>query len=101
MDIKTLYDANINNITTAKNAFDKLYSAFSQHVENWQHEVTDRLANSHWTGTASDHAQARIRFLGTELQSAKQELDFVGKALAKAAEQFAQAQAHLVYAQCR
>ncbi|MGW3045630.1 alpha/beta hydrolase [Kitasatospora sp. NPDC001159] len=98
MDIKTLYDANINNITTAKNAFDKLYSAFSQHVENWQHEVTDRLANSHWTGTASDHAQARIRFLGTELQSAKQELDFVSKALAKAAEQFALAQAHLVYA---
>ncbi|MFE7593757.1 alpha/beta hydrolase [Kitasatospora sp. NPDC057512] len=98
MDIKTLYDANINNITIAKNAFDRLYSAFGQHVESWQHEVADRLANSHWTGTASDHAQARIRFLGTELQSAKQELDLIGKALAKAAEQFALAQAHLVYA---
>ncbi|MFJ9845379.1 alpha/beta hydrolase [Kitasatospora sp. NPDC101155] len=98
MDIKTLYDANINNITIAKNAFDKLYSAFGQHMENWQHEVADRLANSHWTGTASDHAQARIRFLGTELQSAHTELDLVSKALAKAAEQFALAQAHLVYA---
>ncbi|MER7579727.1 alpha/beta hydrolase, partial [Kitasatospora sp. NPDC097691] len=75
-----------------------LYSAFNRHIESWQHEVADRLANSHWTGTASDHAQARIRFLGTELQSAKQELDLVGKALAKAAEQFALAQAHLVYA---
>ncbi|MFG2848929.1 alpha/beta hydrolase [Kitasatospora sp. NPDC048296] len=98
MDIKTLYDANINNITIAKNAFDKLYSAFGQHIESWQHEVADRLTNSHWTGTASDHAQARIRFLGTELQSAHSELDFVSKALAKAAEQFALAQSHLVYA---
>ncbi|MFG2847788.1 alpha/beta hydrolase [Kitasatospora sp. NPDC048296] len=98
MDIKTLYDANINNITIAKNAFDKLYSAFGQHIESWQHDVVDRLTNSHWTGTASDHAHARIQFLGTELQSAHSELDFVSKALAKAAEQFALAQAHLVYA---
>ncbi|MEU9041071.1 MULTISPECIES: alpha/beta hydrolase [unclassified Kitasatospora] len=98
MDIKTLYDADINDITIAKNAFDKLYSAFGQHIESWQHEVVDRLANSQWSGTASDHAQARIRFLGTELQSAHSELDFVGKALAKAAEQFALAQSHLVYA---
>ncbi|MFE5584056.1 alpha/beta hydrolase [Kitasatospora sp. NPDC056531] len=57
-----------------------------------------RPGSAHWTGTASDHAQARIRFLGTELQSAHSELDFVSKALAKAAEQFALAQAHLVYA---
>ncbi|WP_051831054.1 MULTISPECIES: alpha/beta hydrolase [Streptomyces] len=98
MDIKTLYDANVINITIAKNAFDTLYSAFGRHIESWQHEVADRLTNSHWTGTASDHAQARIRFLGTELQSAHSELDLVGKALAKAAEQFALAQSHLVYA---
>ncbi|MEU4113553.1 alpha/beta hydrolase [Kitasatospora sp. NPDC028055] len=98
MNIKTLYDANINNITIAKNAFDKLYSAFGQHIESWQHEVVDRLTNSHWTGTAADHAHARIQFLGTELQSAHSELDFVSKALAKAAEQFALAQAHLIYA---
>ncbi|MEU9043696.1 MULTISPECIES: alpha/beta hydrolase [unclassified Kitasatospora] len=98
MDIKTLYDADIINITIAKNAFDTLYSAFGRHIESWQHEVADRLTNSHWTGTASDHAQARIRFLGTELQSAHSELDLVGKALATAAEQFALAQSHLVYA---
>ncbi|MFD0278064.1 alpha/beta hydrolase [Kitasatospora sp. NPDC127111] len=98
MDIKTLYDANIINITIAKNAFDKLYSAFGQHVDSWQHDVVDRLNHSQWTGTASDHAHARIQFLGTELQSARQELGFVSKALAKAAEQFALAQAHLVYA---
>ncbi|MFF7994743.1 alpha/beta hydrolase [Kitasatospora xanthocidica] len=98
MDIKTLYDANINNITIAKNAFDTLYSAFGRHIESWQHEVADRLTNSHWTGTAANHAQARIQLLGTELQSAHSELDFVSKALAKAAEQFALAQAHLVYA---
>ncbi|WP_052707332.1 alpha/beta hydrolase [Streptomyces rubellomurinus] len=91
MDIKTLYDANINNITNAKNAFDKLYTAFGQHVESWQHEVADRLAHSHWTGTAADRAHARIRLLGAELQSAKQELDLVSKALAKA-------QSHLVNA---
>ncbi|MFJ9454251.1 alpha/beta hydrolase [Kitasatospora sp. NPDC101447] len=98
MDIKTLYDANVINITIAKNAFDALYSAFGRHIESWQHEVADRLANSHWTGTASDHAQARIRFLGTELQSAHTELDLISKALADAAEGIAAAQAHLISA---
>ncbi|MER7770450.1 alpha/beta hydrolase [Kitasatospora sp. NPDC096140] len=98
MDIKTLYDADVINITIAKNAFDALYSAFGRHIESWQHEVADRLANSHWTGTASDHAQARIRFLGTELQSAHTELDLISKALADAAEGFAAAQAHLISA---
>ncbi|MGW4890913.1 alpha/beta hydrolase [Kitasatospora sp. NPDC004240] len=96
MDIKTLYDANVINIITAKNAFDALHSAFGRHIESWQHEVSDRLVNSHWTGTASDHAQARIRFLGTELQSAKQELGLVSKALQDAFDGFAAAQAHLI-----
>ncbi|GAB7185273.1 hypothetical protein ATKI12_5104 [Kitasatospora sp. Ki12] len=98
MDIKTLYDANINNITTAKNAFDALYSALGQHIESWQHEVVDRLNHSGWTGTAAGHANTRIQFLGTELQSAKQELDLVSKALADAAEGIAAAQAHLISA---
>ncbi|MEV7773083.1 alpha/beta hydrolase [Kitasatospora sp. NPDC086791] len=98
MDIKTLYDANINNITVAKNAYDALFTAFGQHIESWQHEVVDRLTNSHWTGTASGHAHARIQFLGTELQAAKQELGLISKALSDAAEGIAAAQSHLISA---
>ncbi|MFE5582099.1 alpha/beta hydrolase [Kitasatospora sp. NPDC056531] len=98
MDIKTLYDANINNITIAKNAYDKLFSAFGQHIESWQHDVVDRLGHSEWTGTAAGHANTRIQSLGTELQAAKQELGLVSKVLADAAEGIAAAQAHLISA---
>ncbi|MFD8705627.1 alpha/beta hydrolase [Kitasatospora sp. NPDC059648] len=98
MDIKTLYDANINNITVAKNAYDTLFSAFGQHIENWQHEVVDRLGHSEWTGTAAGHANTRIQFLGNELQAAKQELGLISKALADAAEGIAAAQSHLISA---
>ncbi|MER7672386.1 alpha/beta hydrolase [Kitasatospora sp. NPDC096128] len=98
MDIKTLYDANINNITIAKNAYDALYSAFGQHIESWQHDVVDRLGHSEWTGTAAGHANTRIQFLSTELQAAKQELGLISKALADAAEGIAAAQSHLISA---
>ncbi|MFF2080928.1 alpha/beta hydrolase [Kitasatospora sp. NPDC058162] len=98
MDIKTLYDANINNITVAKNAYDTLYSAFGQHIENWQHDVVDRLGHSEWTGTAAGHANTRIQFLGNELQAAKQELGLISKALTDAAEGIAAAQSHLISA---
>ncbi|WP_395293971.1 alpha/beta hydrolase [Kitasatospora hibisci] len=98
MDIATLYNANINNIAIAKNAFDALATAFGQHVEAWQHEVADRLGASHWTGPTSDTAQGRIKDLGGELQAARQELSFVSKALDNAAEQFALAQSHLISA---
>ncbi|GAB7181702.1 hypothetical protein ATKI12_1533 [Kitasatospora sp. Ki12] len=98
MDIKTLYDANINNITVAKNAYDALFTAFGQHIESWDHDVVNRLTNSHWTGTASGHAHARIQFLGTELQAAKQELGLISKALSDAAEGIAAAQSHLITA---
>ncbi|MGW2378184.1 hypothetical protein [Kitasatospora sp. NPDC001683] len=47
--------------------------AFGQHIENWQHEVVDRLGHSEWTGTAAGHANTRIQFLGNELQAAKQD----------------------------
>ncbi|MEV7598454.1 alpha/beta hydrolase [Kitasatospora sp. NPDC089797] len=98
MDIKTLYDADINNLTTAKNAYDTLFSAFGRHIENWQHEVVDRLGHSEWTGTAAGHAGTRIQSLGTELQAAKQELGLISKALSDAAEGIAAAQAHLISA---
>ncbi|MFF2951916.1 alpha/beta hydrolase [Kitasatospora sp. NPDC057965] len=98
MDITSLYNANINNITTAKNAFDALAKAFGQHVEAWKHEVADRLSASHWTGPTSNVAQGRVADLGGELQAARQELSFVSKALANAAEQFALAQSHLISA---
>ncbi|MFF8773210.1 hypothetical protein [Kitasatospora sp. NPDC015120] len=98
MDVTSLYNANINNITIAKNAFDALATAFGQHMEAWKHEVTDRLSASHWTGPTSTVAQGRVADLGSELQAARQELSFVSKALASAAEQFALAQSHLISA---
>ncbi|MFG2904487.1 alpha/beta hydrolase [Kitasatospora sp. NPDC048286] len=96
MDIATLKNANINNITTAKNSYDILITAFGQHAESWQHEVVDRLGSSQWTGTSADNATAEIKSLATKLQNAKQELSFVSRALAEAAEGFAAAQAHLI-----
>ncbi|RKT09571.1 alpha/beta hydrolase family protein [Streptomyces sp. 1114.5] len=98
MDIKTLYDADFIYLTSAKTAFDTLSTAFGQHVESWQLEVVKRLNNSQWTGTASDHAKARIQLLENELQAAKQELGLVSTALRDASEGFAAAQAHLVNA---
>ncbi|MFF3113913.1 alpha/beta hydrolase [Kitasatospora sp. NPDC057904] len=98
MDIATLYNANLNNIITAKTAIDTLFSAFGKHMESWQHEVADKLSVSHWTGSTSVTAQGRIGDFGGELQAAHQELSFVSKALANAAEQFALAQSHLVNA---
>ncbi|MEE1821756.1 alpha/beta hydrolase [Streptomyces sp. BE20] len=98
MDIAGLYNANLNNITTAKNAFDALATAFGQHVEAWQHEVADRLGASHWTGPTSAVAQGRVKDLGGQLRAARQELTFVSKALANAVEQFALAQSHLISA---
>ncbi|MFD7454704.1 alpha/beta hydrolase [Kitasatospora sp. NPDC059827] len=98
MDIKTLHDADVIGITSAKNAFDTLATAFGQHIENWQHEVVDRLNHSEWTGTAAGHANTRIQDLGTELQAAKQELGLVSRALQDAYDGFAAAQAHLINA---
>ncbi|MET8701830.1 alpha/beta hydrolase [Kitasatospora sp. NPDC004723] len=98
MDITSLYNANINNITTAKNAFDTLAKAFGQHVDAWQHEVADRLSASQWTGPSSAKAHGRIADLGGQLRAARQEISFVSKALANAAEQFALAQSHLISA---
>ena len=98
MDIKTLHDADIIGISTAKSAFDTLATAFGQHIESWQHDVVDRLGHSEWTGTAAGHANTRISNLGTELQSAKQELGLVSRALQDAYDGFAAAQAHLISA---
>ncbi|MER7752787.1 alpha/beta hydrolase [Kitasatospora sp. NPDC097643] len=98
MDIKTLHDADFINLITAKTAFDTLATAFGQHVENWQHEVVDRLNHSQWTGTAASHAQARIQLLENELQAAQQEIGLVSRALNDASEGFAAAQAHLISA---
>ncbi|MBO1416572.1 alpha/beta hydrolase [Streptomyces sp. FH025] len=96
MDIKTLHDADLARLTTARTAFDTLATAFGQHLESWQHDVVDRLDRSRWTGTAAGHAQARIRLLQNELQAAHQEIGLVGRALHDAAEGFAAAQAHLL-----
>ncbi|MFH9349938.1 alpha/beta hydrolase [Kitasatospora sp. NPDC017646] len=98
MDIKTLHDADVISISTAKSAFDTLATAFGQHIESWQHDVVDRLSHSEWTGTAAGHANTRISTLGTELQSAKQELGLVSRALQDAYDGFAAAQAHLISA---
>ncbi|MBP0451142.1 hypothetical protein J5Y04_16570 [Kitasatospora sp. RG8] len=98
MDIATLKNANINNITTAKSAYDTLITAFGQHVESWQHEVVDRLGLSVWTGSSADSAGAEFTAITTKLRNAKQELSFVSRALADAAEGFAAAQAHLISA---
>ena len=98
MDIKTLHDADIIGISTAKSAFDTLATAFGQHIESWQHDVVDRLGHSEWTGTAAGHANTRISNLGTELQAAKQELGLVSRALQDAYDGFAAAQAHLISA---
>ncbi|MFF2080932.1 alpha/beta hydrolase [Kitasatospora sp. NPDC058162] len=98
MDIKTLQGADVIGITTAKNAFDTLATAFGQHIENWQHEVVDRLNHSEWTGTAAGHANTRIQFLQNELQAAKQELALVSRALQDAYDGFAAAQSHLINA---
>ncbi|MFD8705624.1 alpha/beta hydrolase [Kitasatospora sp. NPDC059648] len=98
MDIKTLHDADVISISTAKSAFDTLATAFGQHIESWQHDVVDRLGHSEWTGTAAGHANTRISNLGTELQAAKQELGLVSRALQDAYDGFAAAQAHLISA---
>ncbi|MFJ2188602.1 alpha/beta hydrolase [Kitasatospora sp. NPDC087861] len=98
MDIKTLHDADVIGITTAKNAFDTLATAFGQHKDNWQSEVVDRLNRSQWTGTAAGHAQARIQLLENELQAAQQEIGLVSRALQDAYDGFAAAQAHLISA---
>ncbi|MFE5582481.1 alpha/beta hydrolase [Kitasatospora sp. NPDC056531] len=98
MDIKTLHDADVIGITTAKTAFDTLATAFGQHVENWQHEVIDRLSHSEWTGTAAGHANTRIQTLHNELQAAQQEIGLVSRALQDAYDGFAAAQAHLISA---
>ncbi|MBP0453839.1 hypothetical protein J5Y04_30495 [Kitasatospora sp. RG8] len=98
MDIKTLYDADVIGIITAKNAFDTLATAFGQHKDNWQTEVIDRLNRSQWTGTAAGHAQARIQLLENELQAAQQEIGLVSRALQDAYDAFAAAQSHLISA---
>ncbi|MFH9349935.1 alpha/beta hydrolase [Kitasatospora sp. NPDC017646] len=98
MDIKTLHDAGFGNLTTAKTAFDTLATAFGQHVENWQHDVVDRLNHSEWTGTAAGHATTRIQTLHDELHAAQQEIGLISRALHDAAEGFAAAQAHLISA---
>ncbi|MFE6054441.1 alpha/beta hydrolase [Kitasatospora sp. NPDC056446] len=98
MDIKTLHDADVIGITTAKNAFDTLATAFGQHKDNWQSEVVDRLNRSQWTGTAASHAQARIQLLENELQAAQSEIGLVSRALQDAYDGFAAAQSHLVSA---
>ncbi|MFI9330066.1 alpha/beta hydrolase [Kitasatospora sp. NPDC052868] len=98
MDITTLKNANINNITTAKNAYDTLITAFGQHIDSWQHEVVDRLGLSVWTGSSADSAGAEFTAITTKLRNAKQELSFVSRTLADAAEGFAAAQAHLISA---
>ncbi|MER7772477.1 alpha/beta hydrolase [Kitasatospora sp. NPDC096140] len=98
MDIATLRNADINGITTAGAAYDALVTALGRHAESWQHEVADRLGAAQWTGTAAENATAEIQAIGTELRLAAQELSFVSRALAEAAEGFAAAQAHLVNA---
>ncbi|MER7672393.1 alpha/beta hydrolase [Kitasatospora sp. NPDC096128] len=98
MDIKTLHDADFCNLAIAKTAFDTLSTAFGQHVENWQHDVVDRLNNSQWTGTAGGHAQTRIKSLHDELVAAHQEIGLISRALHDASEGFAAAQAHLISA---
>ncbi|MFI6154214.1 alpha/beta hydrolase [Kitasatospora sp. NPDC051170] len=98
MDIKTLHDADIIGITTAKTAFDTLATAFVQHKDNWQSEVINRLNRSQWTGTAAGHAQTRIQLLENELQAAQQEIGLVSKALQDAYDGFAAAQSHLISA---
>ncbi|MET8622290.1 alpha/beta hydrolase [Kitasatospora sp. NPDC004669] len=98
MDIKTLHDADIIGITTAKNAFDTLATAFGQHVENWQTQVVNRLHNSQWTGTAADHANTRMQNLENELKAAQQEIGLVSRALQDAYAGFAAAQSHLISA---
>ncbi|AUY50826.1 alpha/beta hydrolase [Streptomyces sp. CB01881] len=98
MDIKTLHDADVIGIITAKNAFDTLATAFGQHKDNWQTEVIDRLNRSQWTGTAAGHAQARIQLLENELQAAQQEIGLVSRALQDAYDGFAAAQSHLISA---
>ncbi|MEV7026785.1 alpha/beta hydrolase [Kitasatospora sp. NPDC093558] len=98
MDIKTLHDADVIGITTAKTAFDTLATAFGQHVENWQHEVVDRLSHSEWTGATAGHANTRIQTLHSELQAAQQEIGLVSRALQDAYDSFAAAQAHLISA---
>ncbi|MEV7598451.1 hypothetical protein AB0O91_13835, partial [Kitasatospora sp. NPDC089797] len=98
MDIKTLHDADIIGISTAKSAFDTLATAFGGHVENWQHEVVDRLHNSQWSGTAADHATTRMQNLHDELHAAQQEIGLVSRALQDAYDGFAAAQSHLISA---
>ncbi|MEV7596378.1 alpha/beta hydrolase [Kitasatospora sp. NPDC089797] len=98
MDIKTLHDADFCNLAIAKTAFDTLSTAFGGHVENWQHEVVDRLHNSQWSGTAADHATTRIQNLHDELHAAQQEIALISRALQDAGEGFAAAQAHLISA---
>ncbi|MBD0693844.1 alpha/beta hydrolase [Streptomyces sp. CBMA123] len=98
MDIKTLHDADFCNLAIAKTAFDTLATAFGQHVENWQHEVVDRLHNSQWSGTAADHATTRIQSLHDELHAAQQEIGLISRALQDGSEGFAAAQAHLLSA---
>ncbi|MFI9157748.1 hypothetical protein [Kitasatospora aureofaciens] len=55
MDIKTLHDADIIGISTAKSAFDTLATAFGQHIENSQGELIyehiNRPGKQAWFGT--------------------------------------------------
>ncbi|MFI6151544.1 alpha/beta hydrolase [Kitasatospora sp. NPDC051170] len=98
MDIATLKNANLNNITTAKTAYDTLITAFGQHSESWQHDVANRLGLYVWNGVGAEGAAAEITTITTKLENAKKELSFISRALADAAEGFAAAQSHLISA---
>ncbi|MCX5213670.1 alpha/beta hydrolase family protein [Kitasatospora sp. NBC_00240] len=96
METKTLYDVNLNNLLTARFAYESLASAFAKHIEAWQTTVVDRLERSRWTGSTADQVHGDLRVFAAKLKAADQELVLVGSALAEAHRSIALAQSKLI-----
>ncbi|MGW6919114.1 alpha/beta hydrolase [Kitasatospora sp. NPDC054939] len=96
MDIKTLKDANLVSLLTAKFAYEFLAKDFGEHVEAWQTTVVDRVNRSGWTGSTADTAHKDLAAFSGKLKAAHQELILVQAVLADAHRSIASAQSKLI-----
>lgn len=98
MDIATLSNANLVDLTSAQLAYGRLVTAFGHHVDDWRSQVTGRLQKSQWTGSTAVQVRADLAAFTSKLQAAHDELNLISATLSDAAESFALAQAQLLQA---
>ncbi|MDH6111778.1 hypothetical protein P3T36_002092 [Kitasatospora sp. MAP12-15] len=98
MDIATLSNADLVDLTSAQLAYGRLVTAFGQHVDDWRSKVTDRLDHSQWSGSTAVLVRADLAAFTSKLQAAHDELNLISGTLSDAAQSFALAQAQLVQA---